>query len=268
VVRRGYVDVAHGQLHYRETGERNKPTLLLLHQSPSSSAMYVTMMEQLADRFYLLAPDTPGFGNSDPVAVDVADLQISDYARSIHQFLMAMDGSPCYIFGHHTGAAVAVQLEHDFPGSALAMALSGPTLLTAGQQESLPQSASPFPVKEGGDHLRSMWQRIREKDPGAPLALAQREVLSAFACGESYQGSYRAVCRQDFSGQLEGIDCPVLVFAGDEDPLYGAVDPTVERLSSGMRADLMGGERTYVCERQVALVAALLAEFFEAKGKK
>jgi haloalkane dehalogenase len=265
-VRRAYVDVAHGQLHYRQAGERDKPTLLLLHQSPSSSAMYVAMMERLADRFYLLAPDTPGFGSSDALPHEPKDIGIADYAAAIKEFLGALDIASCYVFGHHTGASIAVQLEHNHPGTALAMALSGPTLLSPEQQRTLPDMASPFPVEEGGVHLQLMWQRIRGKDTDAPLELAQRELLSAFACGDSYQASYQAVCRQDFAGQLESIGCPVLVYAGDQDPLYGAVGPTLEKLSHGRGVELPGSERTYVCERQVEMIAPLLADFFESKG--
>jgi haloalkane dehalogenase len=261
-VRRGYVDVAAGQLHYRCAGNSAKPTIVLLHQSPSSSAMYEPLMERLADDFYLLAPDTPGFGNSDPLAGDVEDLEIGDYAAVIYEFLCALGVTSCGLFGHHTGAAIAVQLAHDSPQMIAAMALSGPTLLSEEQARTLPDAASPFPASDDGGHLQAMWQRIRSKDPEAPLSLVQREMLSAFASGPSYQASYRAVTRQDFATQLATINCPVLVFAGDEDPLYGAVAPTLERLRHGVHFELPGGERTYVCERQAGIVAAALAEFF------
>ena len=73
--------------------------------------------------------------------------------------------------------------------------------------------------------------------------------------------SYRAVTRQPFAAQLPSVDCPALVFAGDADPLYAAVEPTVAALPRGRRAVLSGGERTYVCERQASAVAALILEF-------
>jgi pimeloyl-ACP methyl ester carboxylesterase len=262
-IRRGYIDAAAGQVHYREAGRRGSPALLLLHQSPSSSAMYKVLMRQLADRFHLLAPDTPGFGNSDPLQIEGGAIEIRDYAAVIAEFLAAFEVAPCCVFGHHTGAATAVQLEHDFPGTARAMALSGPTLLTEEQRKTLPQRATALPLAEDGAHLQAMWQRIREKDHGAPDELIQREVLSAFVAGPAYHASYEAVCRQDFAAQLDSIQCPVLVFAGDEDPLYAAVDPTVARLAHGERADLPGGERTYVCERQADDVARLLLDFFQ-----
>jgi len=265
-VRRDYLDLASGQLHYRTAGDRASPPLLLLHQSPSSSAMYAPLMERLGREFYLVAPDTPGFGNSDALPGHADTIDIADYARVIEAFASALGMTPCAVFGHHTGAAIAVQLAHDYPEAVTAMALSGPTLLSEEQKQTLPDAASPFPVSADGMHLQAMWQRIRGKDPEAPLPLVQREVLSAFASGEAYQDSYRAVTRQDFAGQLQTITCPVLVFAGDQDPLYAAVAPTLERLQHGSSLALPGGERTYVCERQVDVVASALNDFFKAKG--
>ena len=258
---RAYADVAGIQLHYRYAGASQLPALLLLHQSPSSSVMYEPLMLALADRFFLLAPDTPGFGNSDPLPGS-EPLEIADYARVIQAFVASLGITPCAVFGHHTGAAIAVQLEHDFPGTAAAMALSGPTLLDAAQKQNLPAMASPFAFDEQGQHLQAMWQRIRAKDPEAPLALSQRELQLAFSCGDSYQASYSAVTRQDFAGQLPAIACPVRVFAGDQDPLHNAVAPTLLLLQHGSTATLLGGERTYVCERQTGHIAALLADFF------
>jgi pimeloyl-ACP methyl ester carboxylesterase len=260
-LRCGYVTVGAGSMHYRQAGSRDRPCLLLLHQSPSSSAMYETLMSELADEFYLLAPDTPGFGNSDALAGAPGDADIAQYAGAIRGFLDAMGIAQCRVFGHHTGAGIAVQLAHDFPAAVTAMVLSGPTLLSEELKAALPGLASPIPVAADGSHLEAMWQRIAAKDPEAPLAIIQREVQLAFACGEHYQASYIAVTKQPFAQQLPSIECPVLVFAGDADPLYGAVEPTVALLPNARRVELPGGERTYVCERQAPWVAGQLRQF-------
>jgi pimeloyl-ACP methyl ester carboxylesterase len=53
------------KIFYREAGEKNQPTLLLLHGFPASSFMFRELIEQLADQFHVIAPDYPGFGYSD-----------------------------------------------------------------------------------------------------------------------------------------------------------------------------------------------------------
>ena len=49
---------------YREAGPRDAPAILLLHGFPSSSRMWQPLLDRLADRFHLVAPDYPGFGHS------------------------------------------------------------------------------------------------------------------------------------------------------------------------------------------------------------
>ncbi len=51
-------------IFYREAGPKDAPTILLLHGFPTSSQMFRNLIPALADRFHLLAPDYPGFGNS------------------------------------------------------------------------------------------------------------------------------------------------------------------------------------------------------------
>lgn len=52
---------------YREAGAASAPTLLLLHGFPTSSAQYQGLIDRLAGRFRLVAPDYPGFGRTDPL---------------------------------------------------------------------------------------------------------------------------------------------------------------------------------------------------------
>jgi len=52
-------------IFYREAGPKSAPTILLLHGLPSSSRMFEPLFTRLSDRYHLVAPDYPGFGNSD-----------------------------------------------------------------------------------------------------------------------------------------------------------------------------------------------------------
>lgn len=52
------------KVFYREAGDPRKPTILLLHGFPTSSQMYRNLIPMLADRYHVVAPDYPGFGES------------------------------------------------------------------------------------------------------------------------------------------------------------------------------------------------------------
>lgn len=51
-------------MFYREAGPKNAPVLLLLHGFPTSSHMFRNLIPQLADKYHVIAPDYPGFGQS------------------------------------------------------------------------------------------------------------------------------------------------------------------------------------------------------------
>jgi pimeloyl-ACP methyl ester carboxylesterase len=53
------------KVFHRESGPADAPKLLLLHGFPSASHMFRELIPQLADRFHVVAPDLPGFGQSD-----------------------------------------------------------------------------------------------------------------------------------------------------------------------------------------------------------
>ena len=53
------------RVFYREAGEEGRPKLVLLGGFPASSHQFRNLIPALADRFHVLAPDYPGFGNSD-----------------------------------------------------------------------------------------------------------------------------------------------------------------------------------------------------------
>lgn len=52
-------------IFYREAGPKDAPTIVLLHGFPSSSRQYDTLIPLLAGKYHLIAPDYPGFGQSD-----------------------------------------------------------------------------------------------------------------------------------------------------------------------------------------------------------
>jgi len=53
------------EIFYREAGDKNKPTVVLLHGYPTSSHMFRNLINDLADDFHLIAPDYPGYGRSE-----------------------------------------------------------------------------------------------------------------------------------------------------------------------------------------------------------
>jgi len=104
------VDVDGLNVFYREAGARGAPKLLLLHGFPSAGHMYRDLIPLLADRFHLIAPDLPGFGNSDTPSRGHTFQKI---AGTIDRFteIVGFDRFAVYVFdyGAPTGFRLAVK---------------------------------------------------------------------------------------------------------------------------------------------------------------
>ncbi len=74
---------------YREAGDPGSPKLVLLHGWPSSSHQYRNLIPALADRFHLISPDYPGFGNSDTPDPAAFSYTFDKLAEVVEHFLAA-----------------------------------------------------------------------------------------------------------------------------------------------------------------------------------
>ncbi len=255
-IAKGYLKTSFGLIHYRSAGNSNNPHVLLLHQTASSSVMYEAIMNLLANKFYLFAPDTLGFGGSD-FPTETATMQI--YADSLREATDKFGLQNPYIFGHHTGASIAVQMESDVP-FANKMILSGPPYLSNEQKDSFKKGVQPIVIQQDGAHLQNLWQRLRAKDANAEISLTHREFLLNLHAGERYHEAYFAVFNHDFEKQLATLDCPILVMAGDTDTLKHSLEPSFKVLKNGEMRHVIGN--TYICDQSPEVVARIMAEFF------
>lgn len=78
--------VAGLDIFYREAGPRDAPAVLLLHGFPTSSHMFRDLLPALADRYRVVAPDYPGFGNSSMPAVDEFEYTFDNLASVVDKF--------------------------------------------------------------------------------------------------------------------------------------------------------------------------------------
>ena len=95
---------------YREAGPAGAPKLLLLHGFPTAGHMFRDLIPRLDDRFHIVAPDLPGFGNSD--MPDKANT-FAQIAETIDRFTetIGFDRYAVYVFdyGAPTGFRLAVK---------------------------------------------------------------------------------------------------------------------------------------------------------------
>jgi pimeloyl-ACP methyl ester carboxylesterase len=98
-------------IFYREAGPKDAPAILLLHGFPSASHMFRDLIPLLADRFHIIAPDLPGFGQSDMPERGKFTYTFHNVARVIDRFteVIGLRRFAIYVFdyGAPTGFRLA-----------------------------------------------------------------------------------------------------------------------------------------------------------------
>ena len=109
------VDIEGQKIFFREAGDKANPTILLLHGFPSSSHMFRNLIPALADRFHLVAPDYPGFGQSSMPLVDEFEYSFDHLASVVEQFVDALKLDKYSLYVQDYGAPIGYRLASKHP---------------------------------------------------------------------------------------------------------------------------------------------------------
>jgi pimeloyl-ACP methyl ester carboxylesterase len=100
---------------YREAGPKNAPVVLLLHGFPTSSQMFRNLIPRLADKYRVIAPDYPGYGESDMPAMDKFQYSFDNLARVIDRFTEAVDAKKFALYVQDYGAPIGYRIAAAHP---------------------------------------------------------------------------------------------------------------------------------------------------------
>ncbi|MDF2097515.1 alpha/beta fold hydrolase [Aquibaculum arenosum] len=108
--RYGFKQVGDVDIFYRDAGPKDAPVILLLHGFPTASHMFRDLIPLLADRFRLIAPDLPGFGQTKAPPRNRFDYTFDHIAEVIEGFTqsLSLDRFSLYVFDY--GAPVGLRL--------------------------------------------------------------------------------------------------------------------------------------------------------------
>lgn len=103
------------KVFYREAGPKNAPTVLLLHGFPTSSHMFRNLIPQLADRYHVIAPDYPGYGQSDQPAMDKFSYSFDNLAAVVDKLTTKIGLSNYALYVQDYGAPIGYRLAAAHP---------------------------------------------------------------------------------------------------------------------------------------------------------
>ncbi len=228
-MRRAYASIRGGQVHYVEAGQG--PVLLLMHSAPRSSRAYRFLLPLLAPHFRCIAPDLPGFGQSDPLGGPVT---MEALGAAMVEFLGSMGIARAHVFGYHTGNKVAAAMAANHPDAVERVILCGQIhsiipdkdARNAAIHHIVDKYFTRYPDSPGGDqHLRRWmadWSDITGF--GVPRAIFAKPVVTAADIEElkirlldhvqalsAIGATYGANFEFDFAGAIARIAAPTLL---------------------------------------------------------
>ena len=177
------VDVGGFKIFYRETGPSKAPKLLLLHGFPSSSHMFRDLIPLLADRFHIIAPDLPGFGQSDMPPRAQFKYTFDNIAAVIDRFTEAVkfDRFAVYVFDYGAPTGFRIATRH-------------PDRITA----IISQNGNAYEegLSDGWNPIRAYWQDPSEEN---------RRALRGFLAPEATRWQYTHGVSDEASVSPDGI---------------------------------------------------------------
>jgi len=144
------------EIFYREAGPKDAPTILLLHGFPTSSHMFRNLIPALSDRYHLVAPDYPGFGNSAQPSMDDFDYSFDNLANVMEKFVAALKIEKYSVYLMDYGAPIGFRLAARHPEQITSLIVQNGNAYTEG-------------LREFWDPIRTYWED-RTAENAKPLA--------------------------------------------------------------------------------------------------
>lgn len=209
-VRRRFVDGGFGQLHLRATQRvAGARPLVCLHATAYSSQSFLPLMAALAGRRQVIAPDAPGYGDSDPAP---APPPITDYAAALVPALEVAD-APVTLLGYHTGAYIAAELAIARPDLVERLVLIGIPYFQALDLDAWrAKLAARHRLVDRLDQFDERWRYfVTDRDASVTLRRGFANFVDELKAWPDGWWAHEAMFAYDSDARLPLIPCPTLV---------------------------------------------------------
>jgi pimeloyl-ACP methyl ester carboxylesterase len=258
-----------------EAGRESAPALVLIHGFLESRRTWDDLIEDLAERFHVIAPDLPGFGESEKPNPARYAYGIESHAEAIADLIAAFGVGRASVVGHGMGGAIAMTLAATHPELVQRLVLEDPLAYMVPPSFRARVALAPI---VGGLIFKQLWGRslfrsyFREElvRPGADVPLERidwhYDCFNSPTSRESAYAVMRAVLdTRPVVARISRITAETLVIWGRDDKLYPAANAgRLARELPHAKLEIMDTGHSPHQEKPRELLA-LLVEFLEGK---
>jgi pimeloyl-ACP methyl ester carboxylesterase len=144
------------KIFYREAGAPDAPTIVLLHGFPTSSHMYRNLIPALSARFHVIAPDYPGFGQSDAPTPEAYAYSFDHLASTMDAFLGAVGARHYVLYLQDYGGPVGLRIAAAHPERVDGLVIQNANAYLDGFSA------------DAGAPLKDLWEKGRSPAADAP----------------------------------------------------------------------------------------------------
>lgn len=211
-----FVDTDFARIHLASAGDG--APVLLLHQTPRSWDEYRDVLPLLGRSYRAIAMDTPGFGDSGKLRTHQPSIEI--WARTALAVLDALNIGTAAVVGHHTGAAIALEIAAYSPERVSALVLSACPFVDKARRQNAghKRTVDDVDIHTDGSHVHEFWKRRQPLYPEGDTDLLGRYVRDALRAGPMAAEGHRVVGRYVMEERIGLVRSPTLVIAPGRDP--------------------------------------------------
>jgi pimeloyl-ACP methyl ester carboxylesterase len=275
-IKKGFVNVGRGQVHYRMAG--SGPPIILLHDSPRSSVLHIPLLKEFADQFTVIAIDTPGYGNSTPLDLG-RPLEIPDFGTALADTIAAFGVQRCPVYGFHTSSKITLAFAAKHPERVAVAILDGLSLPPGGADPAFIASyMKPFTVTDSGSYLAEEWTRVldfqrwfpwfakakqaRLPTPGKDLGALHEYSMDLFMAGPHFSDAYAGAMRYVALPVISTLKARTIVMARQDDVLHAYLAALPDPLPAGVTKESLAPDR----DKWKARLRAIFTEYADFKG--
>ena len=263
-IRRAFLDTPEGQLHYRavQPATASQTPLVCLHMSPNSGRIYEAILAAMGTDRIAVAPDMPGFGESDPPATPP---EIADYARAAAKVIDALDLKQIDVMGYHTGSETCIELALQRPDLVRRIVQISCPVFTDEELADLRANYGSRPISDDGAHLVAKWTHmVPFYGPKVPREVLARNYAEGLRGGPIAHWGHRAAFNYDLRETLPKVSQPILVINPNDD-LVEQTPRGLPLMQNGRMVEIKDRGHGFI-DTMTDDFAATLRAFFDAES--